>query len=392
MIIGLGLFLSSQGGNPPYASHAFALDFDSQDYWAGGTNYATLASVPGYTFTRSGEQGAVDSDGSVDWFADNVPAINGAGYHAYGALTNKVLHSQALDNAVWVKPAGTIVTADQAIAPDGTMTADLVEGNGTSGVYLPDGNYGVATLQTRSVFIKSVSGTPTVVLTNPDSAGASLNCALTTSWQRFVLVETVTGGGIWIQNIPATGIHVWQAQVLKGDFPDGGPLIRTAAAAASIGASDLRVNVLDAIEADEQQDFIWWGTADLAPNDSAAFQLFATVNAASGTGYFGINTAGQHVRSVAGDIASGVVPGAGRSAILLRRRAGKSTLAYKLPNGTVTVMAESGAEAFPTLTNNLMFVGEFSNLGHQVRGGLEGVFLRLGTFSDTEITDILEAA
>lgn len=63
-----------------------------------------------------------------------VEAFTASGAGTYGAcpVTNWANYSEAFDNAAWSKSvdgvSGTIptVTADQAIAPDGTMTADLV--------------------------------------------------------------------------------------------------------------------------------------------------------------------------------------------------------------------------------------------------------------------------
>ncbi|MES2712144.1 MAG: hypothetical protein V4653_11215, partial [Pseudomonadota bacterium] len=43
-----------------------------------------------------------------------------------------------------------------------------------------------------------------------------------------------------------SGLFVWQAQTLLGNFPDGGPIIVTAGATASIGASVLALTLANA--------------------------------------------------------------------------------------------------------------------------------------------------
>ncbi len=47
--------------------------------------------------------------------------------------TNTVLYPEEIDNAAWVKGVSTTVTADVALAPDGTMTADRVRTTAATG-------------------------------------------------------------------------------------------------------------------------------------------------------------------------------------------------------------------------------------------------------------------
>src|SRR6478736_703923 len=79
--------------NSPFAdpNYALAMKFTTPEYWLAGTQQANLAAMSGYSFTRSGEQGAIDASGAVAYFAPNTPAINNRGYHAYPALTNVML-------------------------------------------------------------------------------------------------------------------------------------------------------------------------------------------------------------------------------------------------------------------------------------------------------------
>jgi hypothetical protein len=207
----------------------------------------------------------------VRYFAANVPAINGEGYHAYGALTNLLAHSQDFTQAAWIKVnSGTgtvpVVTANAAVAPDGSLTADRVVfsiGGEAANDYslLQQGSVAVvAGAVTSSIWLKSATGAPQqVVLYTAESGGGltSQVVTVTASWQRFALLHTNAAGGAQYFVFGSYGdaeptvangsdnsldLHVWQGQMLQGAFADGGPIIRTAGAAASIGDSFLQVS------------------------------------------------------------------------------------------------------------------------------------------------------
>jgi hypothetical protein len=397
-------------GPPPsiYEDYALALDFDGQDYWVGGTDYATLASVPGYAFTRSGEQGAADNDGTVDFFAANAPVINGGGYHAYGALTNHLTHSQQLDNAAWTKD-NTTVTANSVAAPDGTMTADTVTASATTAEhrvyqsmpsapargpcqshFLKMGTARYASLSDGSasncVVFDLQAGT---VVSQTGAVGAI--AALADGWYRCAAQKTGSDWGFHVLNLGTSAanavpvqtwlgagetIHTWQAQVLTGSFSDGGPIIATAGATASIGAGSLQVN--NPIASD--QDYIVWTVIDGVPADTSGIVVSATM-----TGYMGISSGttiawGRNGQACAtGD----------RVVILHRRRGGKDTTATKV-NSTVVVAAESGATAFgsPPATVAVAYYPP----GNHLSAPLEGLLIKTGTFSDGDLTAILTAA
>lgn len=263
----------SQEANP-YASYAFAADFDNPEYWVGGTQYTPLSSVPGYTFTRTGEQGAVDSTGAVKWFPANVPAINDRGYHAYGALTNYHLRSQEFDNASWTKEVAT-VTANAATAPDATTTADTLTTSGAAVAQYIFGSDGQTAARTVSFFLKAGTGRYVQIAhASVDTAYANFDLvsgvvgtvgagvtaayivACANGWYRCIVVWTtgvaantivapvVASSSGYVAAYTATvhTLHIWQASSLLGSFPDGGPIIRTAGVTAGIGESLLRLN------------------------------------------------------------------------------------------------------------------------------------------------------
>lgn len=78
------------------------------------------------TFTRSGAQTCSKSDGTVVKLTSNQPAVEANGLHVEPAGTNGALQSEAYNNAAWTAQSGITVTADQAVAPDGTTTMDKV--------------------------------------------------------------------------------------------------------------------------------------------------------------------------------------------------------------------------------------------------------------------------
>lgn len=235
------------------------LDFAGSSYSNGAVATQSLAELPGYAFARSGEQGAVDSDGSVAWFAADVPAINGAGYHAFDAITNHVTQSQDF-NASWihfVSGGNGAVTPQQALAPDGMMNATRLVASVSPGGYVvlqhPAGGLVQGTAYSHSIWLRSNNGSnQRVLIYGNASAETSISVPVTPQWQRFVMPATASGTvsyfsfGVQDSHRPGAAdlsldILAWQAQLIAGNFPDGGPVIRTAGTAASIGASDLRV-------------------------------------------------------------------------------------------------------------------------------------------------------
>ncbi len=102
----VGLFSGAAGFINGSGGAYVDLYFSAGTYSVAGNGYTTLGSIPGFTFTR---------------------ASLAMGYDATGKLTygpnNLCLQSQTFDNASWTK-LNASVTANAAVAPDGTTTAD----------------------------------------------------------------------------------------------------------------------------------------------------------------------------------------------------------------------------------------------------------------------------
>jgi hypothetical protein len=128
------LFRSAAGLDLNFAGGVFSLN---------NTRTDSPANIPGWSFSRTDTNGtatALDLAGNVIQFPSR---------------TNLVLRSQEFDNAAWFKTLCT-VTANQAIAPDGSLTADLITDTSASGTQLDQVPSGISAgaICTASRFVK----------------------------------------------------------------------------------------------------------------------------------------------------------------------------------------------------------------------------------------------
>lgn len=171
---------------------------------------------------------------------DHVPTTG-------NVTTNQLLYSEQIDNAYFQKLAtGTasvpVVTANQAVAPDGTQTADLVffdRGAGTT-----SGDYarvykspGVPAPVTQSVYLKSaVPGKSYQMVLW--TGNTKKNIVVTDEWQRFDNTETTSGANFQVLLQGDVGpdstasIYMWGAQLEATTTP--GPYVRTLSETRSI--------------------------------------------------------------------------------------------------------------------------------------------------------------
>ncbi|MBS2028712.1 MAG: hypothetical protein JST54_12495 [Deltaproteobacteria bacterium] len=188
----------------------------------------------GQTLSVSRASTATDVINGREWtFPTGVLRTDADGGYVEGASTNVVLQSQAFDNVAWQKNGHGVsaptVTANAAVAPDGSTTADQIAFPAVSGA----GNYSLvaqgftasAAPWSEGVWLKASSGTPTLYLnTTPDGATYSQTTAtLSTSWQHFCLSRTMTAATWYLQigvdlrdaSEAAQGaatIYAWQGQ------------------------------------------------------------------------------------------------------------------------------------------------------------------------------------
>ena len=132
---------------------------------------------------------------------------------------NLVPYSEDFTQSNYSKTRCT-VTANQAIAPDGTLTADLMTATGDD-ARLEDQIGFSGERYTQSIFVKSAQATN--VAGQIDFAGANIvTFTATDRWQRITstLTDTTINPRVRVR-ITNNGdaLHIWGAQVVKGDQP-----------------------------------------------------------------------------------------------------------------------------------------------------------------------------
>jgi hypothetical protein len=174
--------------------------------------------------------------------ADNISVRELAGNHATQATTtarptysiepvggrrNLLLQTEAFDDAAWTKTSGSI-TATNIADPIGGNTADAFTSSGANG-YLS--NFTGVAVQSGGTYVASVwlklpSGTDTIFLaiTSPSfDILQSVNCSVTSSWQRFTVSGSVganTAVRLLIGAASTIGVgevvYLWGAQLELG--------------------------------------------------------------------------------------------------------------------------------------------------------------------------------
>lgn len=142
---------------------------------------------------------------------------------------NYMLRSSEFDNVAWAKEAGTTVTANQVVGPEGLLSADLIDFTATavgSGIYQNNVALASVPFATRSVWLRSVAGSVTVDLNNASDTQANATYVLSTTWQRCEHVGPALAGGagLWIRKNAGNQIYASYAQAEIGAYPSGAML------------------------------------------------------------------------------------------------------------------------------------------------------------------------
>jgi len=207
---------------------------------------------------------------AANQFGTSYDSVTGLyGYDAQPAATNLALRSSELSNAgVWASASNLTVTPDQAVAPDGTTTADLIAANSGVSAYLYQSISGSVITYTISFFVKAgnsryvyagiyagadkgvILDTQTGTITS--TTGAVSNQLVAPVGQFFRVSYSFTGAATILLTVPRscasaisilpvlTGTcYVWGAQLETGSRATS--YIATGAATASRAADVLSV-------------------------------------------------------------------------------------------------------------------------------------------------------
>ena len=189
---GLGDQLYDLGGARP----TLDLNFSS--------NESLVDSVTGKTLvdhTRQSSATYVDGDGVIRT-----------------AVTNLFLQSEDF-STTWTKPISVTITVNQTTAPDGSLTADLIEGTGNNNFVNQPISLVSGTTYTISAYIKSAGLSKDTFRLFGDSIQFSDNFTATSSWQRFEFTFTATATGTRNGFVTRDssdnplGIYIWGAQL-----------------------------------------------------------------------------------------------------------------------------------------------------------------------------------
>ena len=177
------------------------------------------------SFTRASSGTFVGADGLIKTAStnearfDHDPATGESlGLLIEEARTNILLKSEKLD--AWFRGSNSSVTANQAVAPDGTTTADRVQHGSVGSSWLRQNVTTPGVTYTISIYAKAVTPGTNDQFTFELGFTSPIFTA-TGEWQRFTFTNTAFGTSVYLNNANdsfATDVYFWGAQVEEGSF------------------------------------------------------------------------------------------------------------------------------------------------------------------------------
>ncbi len=168
------------------------------------------------TTTRASARTCTKADGTVVTLTSNQPCVAGSplGLYSEIAVTNLILRSEEFDNASWVKTNVTVV-ANQAGAPDGTSTMDLLTSTADGGFVESTTAVPSQSKSIVAVWVKTDGGTQAGTIILRDTTSNADMC--TTNF-----TATTTSTRVWCRNFGGiTGGHNHTMRLYPGGA-DGG--------------------------------------------------------------------------------------------------------------------------------------------------------------------------
>ena len=153
------------------------------------------------TFTRSTTGTYLGSDGLLKTAAVDEPRLeydaqgNALGLLIEEARTNLLSYSQEFDDNYWTKTGSTTVIANNAVAPDGTTTADKVTYAAQYNTIRSPTDLVTTsgTTATVSVWLKNVDGNTSMRLRGSTSSSTYLqDITITNEWGQGTLLRLLT--------------------------------------------------------------------------------------------------------------------------------------------------------------------------------------------------------
>jgi len=159
----------------------------------------------------------VASDGGTGTYATGGFILNGSGTFS-GTLTGDTSVATAtIDSAtaLWT-PTNLTITPNNAIAPDGSVTAALLAATASDATLIQDLGVAVSAAKTGSIFIKRVSGSGDISLTM--NGGTTWTTKeISTSWTRISHTQTLANEDFGVRiSTSGDSVLVWGGQVENG--------------------------------------------------------------------------------------------------------------------------------------------------------------------------------
>jgi hypothetical protein len=267
-------------------------------------NKSLVDSVSGQnliTFTRASTKMVTNSQGVLESVGIDVPAFdhNPLTGECLGLLVeeqrqNLLLRSEEFDDASWSKSVGVTIAANNELAPNGTLTADLVQFDAADKSFSQTVSTTNGTSHALSVWVKGTAG-ESIRLSGANLTGAS-NYTLTGQWQRLSFVGTSSSTSISLGvstfgGATARNVYLWGAQLEAGAFPTSYiPTTGTAATRTADVVSISGTNFSSWYRQDEGCVFVD-AFNSAAPIGGAARRLFELNNNSEAERFFsGFNT------------------------------------------------------------------------------------------------------